>query len=257
MDEYIYAVAMLSFLVNFFLLLGTNHLAGSPPTYGRAALGAAVSGIYAGACLLNGFHFLGNIFWRCVSLVIISGAAFGLNVGALRRGILYALLNMALGGCAAILGSDSIWGIALACAVILLLCAVGARGLPGMARYVPVELRYGDRRVCLTALRDTGNMLRDPITGQSILVVGPDAAKQLTGLSAEQLRRPAEVLTQTHIPGLRLIPYHSVGQAGGLLLALRLTEVKIGSWKGSSLVAFAPDGLGSEDAYQALTGGAA
>ena len=56
------------------------------------------------------------------------------------------------------------------------------------------------------------------------------------------------------LPGLRLVPYHSVGKSS-FLLAIRLQNVKIGSWQGSSLVAFAPEGLSKEGAYQALTGG--
>ena len=105
------------------------------------------------------------------------------------------------------------------------------------------------------ALRDTGNTLRDPITGGEVLVIGADAAGELTGLTQAQLRNPIDSLGT--IPGLRLIPYHSIGNEGGFLLALKLQNVKIGSWKGSSLVAFAPEGLNLEGTYQALTGGVA
>jgi len=84
-------------------------------------------------------------------------------------------------------------------------------------------------------------------------VIGADAAQQLTGLTREQLLTPVETIGI--LPGLRLIPYHSVGSSG-FLLALRLRDVKIGSWRGSTLVAFAPERLSMEGAYQALTGGA-
>ena len=107
----------------------------------------------------------------------------------------------------------------------------------------------------LTALQDTGNSLIDPLTGRSVLVVGADVAKKLLGLTREQLSMPAEAIVSAGVPGLRLIPYRTVGQAGGMLLGLRLQDVKIGHWKGSSLVAFAPEGLSEEGAYQALTGG--
>jgi len=118
-----------------------------------------------------------------------------------------------------------------------------------------VELSYGDKRVQLTALRDTGNTLRDPVTGRQVLVVDASTAGKLTGLSVQQLKKPVESVTA--LPGLRLIPYRAVGQAGGLLLALKIPQAKIGSWQGSALVAFAPEGLGSDGTYQALTGGAA
>ena len=102
----------------------------------------------------------------------------------------------------------------------------------------------------LTALRDTGNSLRDPITGKPVLIVGADIAEKLTGLSPAALRDP--VRTMGSLPGLRLIPYRTVGNTG-FLLALRIPSVKIGNRQGSALVAFSPHILGS--GYQALTGG--
>ena len=99
--------------------------------------------------------------------------------------------------------------------------------------------------------RYTGNTLQDPVTGQPVLVIGADAANRLTGLSREQLRSPVESLEA--LPGLRLVPYRTVG-GSGLMLARKYQNVKIGKWKGSQLVAFAPERLGG--GYEALTGGA-
>lgn len=251
---YIDLVVLLNFLVDFLLLLGTNRLAGYPPGAGRAALAAALGGLYGGACLLPGFRFLGNTLWRLVSLGLMAVIAFGCRKSALRRGVLFVLLSMALGGVALGLGSGGFWSLVAAAGCVSLLCAVGFRGKVGRS-FVPVELRYGDKYLRLTALRDTGNALRDPVTGQPVLVVGAETAGALTGLTPQQLASPVEAMGA--VPGLRLIPYRAVGKSGGMLLALRIPEVKIGSWKGSSLVAFAPEGLGREEEYQALTGGAA
>ena len=117
---------------------------------------------------------------------------------------------------------------------------------------MPVELAYGDKHLHITALQDTGNTLRDPVTGRDVLVVGADVASELIGLTPHQLQSPVESVGV--LPGLRLIPYHSVGTRS-FMLAMRLQNVKIGTWQGSSLVAFAPEGLSSEGTYQALTGG--
>jgi len=64
-----------------------------------------------------------------------------------------------------------------------------------------------------------------------------------------------ETLASHPMPGLRLIPYHSVGQGEGMLLAKRFEQVTVGKRTRSALVAFAPEGLGRGDVYQALTGG--
>lgn len=255
MEVYVDLVALVNFSVDFLLLLGTNRLCGYPPGWGRTALAAAVGGIYGGMCLVPGFHFLGNTLWRIVSLAVISWIAFGFSRSALRRGVVFVLLSMALGGIALGVGTGGFWSLIAAAACVSLMCVVGFREKIGSVCYVPVELSYSGKHMRLTALCDTGNTLKDPITGRPVLVVDGKAAQQLTGLTKQQLQSPVEAIDQAPLPGLRLIPYRAVGQPGGLLLALRLQDVKIGKWRGSSLVAFAPDTLGSEGAYQALTGG--
>ena len=245
-------VILISLLVNFLLLLGAERLCGYPPNTVKCVLAAVVGAVYAGACLQPGFYFLGNILWRLVSLGIMGGIAYGLTVSALRRGVVFALLSLALGGIVAGVGQKGILGVICATGVLFFMCLMGIPPRLGRTRYLPVELNYGRKRLQLTALLDTGNTLRDPVTGSEVLVVGADIAEELTGLTREQLRKPVEFVGA--LPGLRLIPYKSVGSTG-FLLAMRLSDVKIGKWKGHSLVAFAPEGLSSEGAYQALTGG--
>lgn len=257
MAVYVDVVAFLNFLVDFLLLLGANRLCGYPPGWGRVALASAVGGIYGGVCLFPGFHFLGNTLWRIVCLAGMSWIAFGFSFGALRRGIVFVLLSMALGGIALGLGGGGVYALLAAAAGVCIMCALGFREKLGSVTYVPVALSYGGKHVRLTALCDTGNTLCDPVTGRPVLVVGADVASQLTGLTQQQLRSPVSTISQTPVSGLRLIPYRAVGQECGLLLALRMQDVRIGNWRGSSLVAFAPDGLSREGDYQALTGGVA
>lgn len=255
MQGYFYSVMGLTFLVDFLLLLGTSRLCGQVPRIGRTVLAAGMGAIHAGACLLPGFAFLGNLLWRLVSLGLMACIAFGMNGGAVRRAGVFVLLSMALGGMAMGMQSQNLRSALLAAIGVFALCAVGIPGRIGAQRFVPVEITYRDRCVQLTALHDTGNTLRDPVTGRQVLVVDARTAGQLTGLTVQQLKKPVESLTA--LPGLRLIPYRAVGQENGLLLALKVPQVRIGSWQGSTLVAFAPEQLGSDGTYQALTGGAA
>ena len=252
---YIDLVMILNFLVDFLLLMGTNRLCGYLPGGKRCAIAAALGAVYAGVCLLPGFSFLGNGFWRCICLALLSLIAFGKSVSALRRGMVFVVLSMALGGIALGMGSTGFLGVILGAGMVFVLCFAGFRDKIGSVRYVPVTLRYGSKVLELTALEDTGNHLKDPVTGRSVLVIDGRQAEALTGLTREQISQPVQTMLSAPIPGLRLIPYHTVGQPGGMLLALRLPEVQIGKWKGASLVAFAPDKICVDGAYQALTGG--
>lgn len=254
MRVYLDLVVLLNFLVDFLLILGTNRLAGFPPGCYRAALAALLGGIYGGVCLMPGFYFLGNTFWRLVSLVLMALIAFGVNRSAVQRGAVFVLLSMALGGIATGLGRGSFWMIVLAAGGTWLLCRVSFRGQLGQKEYVPVELSWGGRKIKLLALRDTGNTLRDPISGEQVLVAGADIGMELVGLTEQQMQNPVEAMGE--VPGMRLIPYHAVGQPGGMLLALRFQNAKIGNTYENPLVAFAPEVLARGEAYQMLTGGA-
>lgn len=256
MRVYLDLAVILNFLVDFLLILGTNRLAGYPMGVGKAALAAALGAGYGGACLLPGFAFLGNFLWRLVSLVLMAGIAFGWNRSAVQRGAVFVLLSMALGGIATGFGKGSFWMLVLSALFMWLLCRVSFRGGAGQREYVPVELSWDGRKISLIALRDTGNTLRDPLTGEQVLVCGADVGIELLGLTEYQLRHPVETLASGVLPGMRLIPYHTVGQPGGMLPAVRFRDVKIGSTYGDPLVAFAPEVLARGEAYRMLTGGA-
>ena len=255
MTVYVDVVMLLNFLVDFFLLLGTNRLCGYPTAMGKTVIAGALGGIYGGVCLVPGFTFLGNLVWRITVLALMCCIAFGWHRSALRRGALFLFLTMALGGIAQGMYGSGILGLIGAAAGLFLLCAVGFRGKIFGGQQVPVMLRKG-RQVChLVALRDTGNTLKDPITGESVLVVGSEIAWELLGLTRQQLQTPLDTMASGNIPGLRLIPYRSVGCSAGMLLAARMDEVTVDGQPSGKLVAFAPQAIGKAETYQALAGG--
>ena len=255
MEVYLDLLMLLNFLVDFLLLTGTNRLAGFPCECRRAAAAAVLGGVYSGACLVPGFRFLGNLQWRVVCLGLMAGISFGWNRSALRRSGVFLLLSFALGGLAMSMNRTDIPGLVLCALMIWLLCSLAFADRTGQRDYIPLEIRYGEKRVRLLALRDTGNTLRDPVTAQQVLIISMDAARKLTGLTEQQLRSPMQTMLQHPLLGLRLIPFRTVGQPGGMLLAMQFEDVTIGSRKQSAVIAFDTGGLGSGEVYQALTGG--
>lgn len=256
MSVYLDLVMGLNFVVDLLLLLGTNRLSGFPAGWSRVLPAAALGSIYAGACMLPAFRFLGNGLWRIVSLGLMGVIAFGMNRSAVKRSGIFLLLAMAMGGIAAGMGRSDFGMLVVSAIVVWLLCKVGFGNRIGGREYVPLTIRSENASVSLTALKDTGNTLRDPITGEQVLVIGPEYARILTGLTEKQLSSPMETMLSGTVPGIRLIPYRAVGQPGSMLLAKRFDNVTVGNQKGSALVAFAPEPIGKGEVYQALTGGA-
>ena len=253
MQRYAVIVGLLGFCVDLLLILGTNRLVVHLTEWRRSIFAAAVGGIHAGVCLLPECFFMGSILWRFVFLGLVAWIAFGFEENVIQRITVFLLLRFALSGAATMAGNLGIGSLLLAAAVIGLLNFCSYAGRQVTKKYVPVQLHYADQNWKLTALRDTGNLLRDPITGEQVIVAGADVGEKLLGLTAQQLAAPAETLLAGLAPGMRLIPYKTIGHSGAMLLALRLRDVRIGSWRGSATVAFAPQQLGG--GYQMLIGG--
>ena len=255
MQIYLDLLILLNFAVDLLLLLAVNRLCGYPIRVMRSAGAAGIGAVYAAVCILPGFRFLANLFWRVIFLCVMSVVAFGLNRSTLRRGVLLIFLSMALGGVAGCIGRGGIIGIIVSATAMLVLCRIGFHGGTVRKTYVPVELRYRGKKLSLVALRDTGNLLLDPVTGQKVLVAGPEIAWDVAGLTPLQLAQPVDTISQSRIPGLRLIPYRCVGQSCGMLLAMNFDSVKVAGVECGHLVAFTPNGFGAGSEYQALTGG--
>ena len=256
MAVYLDLVVLLNFLVDFWLLMGANRMCRFPAKPCRAAMAAMIGAVYAGACMVWEFRFLGNLFWRTVVLGIVAIVAYGWNKSAVRRGILFVFLSMALGGIALGLGDGGFLALIAAAAGVSLMCLIGFQGRVCRQAFVDVKITCAGKTKSLTALQDTGNTLKDPMTGESVLVVGEEVAEDLLGLTEDALKRPIETMQNHPACGFRLIPYRAVGQPCGMLLAIRADEVIIGNQKSRTLVAFAPQDIGRQEGYQALAGGA-
>ena len=234
-------VMLMVLVVDILLLCATGQFLGGHARPIRILLGALTETVFAGLSILPGFSFLHHILWRLCILGMTALFAFGFS---LRKIILFALFHVSLGSISG--GGREVSSMLLGAAGITFACVVIGKE----NKFVPIELSYGGKTVNLTALRDTGNMLRDPITGKQVLIIGADVAQTLTGLSEAALLDP--VGTMGMLPGLRLIPYQTVGNAG-FLLALPMQNVKIGNQRGNTLVALSPRVF--DHHYQALTGG--
>ena len=254
MEIYWNFALILNFLVDFLLILGTNRISGYPFGVKRAILAALGGVVYAAGCFYPGFDFLRNGLWRVVSYFLMSTIAFGFDWTSVHRGVLFVFMNIVLWGISLGLDNRGFAAMLIGAIGVCLLFVLGFPGNPGQ-RYVPVEICHRGKHLTLTALVDTGNTLRDPVSNQAVLVADAVAAEKLLGLSVYDLSHPVETLGGGGHPGLRLIPYQSVGQSSGMLLGLRVEQIKVNGKKEKMVVAFAPQTIGQGRPYQALAGG--
>ena len=84
-------------------------------------------------------------------------------------------------------------------------------------RYYTVLMRYGEKEILVDALFDTGNLLRDPVTGKYVHIIDKETSESLLG-KGEQVS-----LTEY---GIRLIPYKTIAKSG-LIPAFTITEMLV------------------------------
>ena len=238
-------VMLLSSFVALFLLMAASTRELNPI---RALLSATLCGLYAGACMIPAFSFFGGSLWRLFFLMLIGSIAFGIRREGIRQSLLFVFFQLTVSGILSAANKPF-------AAVLLLMGFLLFVFLKKGRNTVSVSIEYRGRKLALTAWRDTGNTLKDPVTGQPVLLIDQDAATELTGLTRKQLEDPVATMTQKPIPGLRLIPYHTVDRPEGMLLGLRVDNVRIGGRNKGTVVAFAPTNFGKEGNIRALTGG--
>ena len=254
--------------VNYLLLLSAAYLAGAPLRRGRFLLAAALGGLYAAASFVPALAFLRTAGMKAVLLAVMALTAFGARRQTVKLALLFAAISAALAG-AAMLAAQLLrldplllpGGVfyPLRARAILFLAALCC----GLCHLIFSRVTaHSGQLVPLTALLDTGNTLKDPLTGDSVLVVDGSIAAQLlpdAGLSTASLADPAGLFAslseQYPFCRFRLIPYRAVGTVSGLLLAVRC-EVSGKSGKPElKLVAFSPTPVSQTGEFDALIGG--
>ena len=282
---YVDSVFVLNALMDYLLVLCAARLAGIPLRRRRYLLAGLLGGAYAVAVFLPGLAFLSATPVKLAAGVLLALAAYGGEAKLLRLTLLLFAVSCAMAGCVLALGLLAGGGVSMvngvfytdvdakvlltaAAAAYLVLTVVfrAAAGKGVRGELVRARVCLAGRTTAFTAFCDTGNALRDPVSGAPVLVVSPgrlDGAlprEVRSLLDRGALERPAELLEpmMRAAPELRfrLIPYHAVGVAGGLLLAVRSDWTEVAGERYAGLpVAFSPTELGT--GYSALWGGAA
>lgn len=248
MGQYRFLVGFVGFMVNFLLTFGVNRLTRAAGGGIRCMVAGLFCGLHTFACVTARFQFLSDCHWKLIVLLICAAIAFGFEKCVLTRWLLFVLLRFSLDS----LATDGIVPMLVLGASILLLCSMDR---PGNGNFAVITIEAGGKRASVRALLDTGNTLKDPISGLDVIVVDADIAREIFGFDQNALCHPLETFQQRHIPGLRLIPYSSVGQPSGLLLGLRMENLKINGKKAEKILAFAPHKIGQGNGFQALAGG--
>ena len=237
---------MIVMLVDWLLLRGTDMLFGVNNRKLRSCFGALLGGIQAAFCLLPGFSFLNSGIWRLIVLICAGCVAFDMDI---HRTAIYCLLNMGIGGLVISLGKGGVIQIVFAALLVFALCFIGLRGRPDQKTFLPIKIPAHNGTVSIMALVDTGNWLRDPITGRPVMVVSASVGSKLLGKDQWTFSNPTQAMRE--IPGSWLLPYNTVA-GSGFMLVKKFEKVTVGNRIQDVLIAFSPMEIGKGKGFDAL-----
>ena len=266
------AVLVLNLLINYTLLRGSARLGACVPRQSRLWLGATLGAVYALLTYFPHFGFLHSIPAKLLTAGLMLCCAFGWKHSTLRLGGIFAFLSLVL--CGAVYSVHTLRGSPMAPDGYLLypasfsallltafaVCLACRMLLPTLQHdnksLLPLSVSLKGKTVHLTALRDTGNTLTDPLSGAPVLTVYWKALRPLLPKELDEtaLESPSEALTFHRTLSPRLIPYRAVGTKRGLLLAIPCTVSTEQKTK-TQLVALSPTPVSDGGAYDALIGG--
>ena len=234
--------ALCKFLFLYVIISGTMVLI----AYGYQSLKRFVTRIFELYCIA---FLLGGFFSFIYYGMNLEGFLMELTSGTVFSGINAAHL---------------VSGIGIIVILYPLFYFVAGKVRGNLTVYQEIEIYLEGRKVSGIGLLDTGNMLTDPVTKEPVLVAEYQWMEELfTKEEKESIHRflefmnPEEGEQTDFLKKLKMIPFHSVGNERGLLLAVRVDKILLGTKKkqkekNSVLVGIYQGSLSAQHTYQVI-----
>lgn len=280
MTVYLDRVFLLNLLLDDLLLLCAARFCGRPLVRWRYFLAAIFGAIYAVTVFLPGCQLLAHPIIRCIVGAVMTAIAYAGQFHWPRLAAFFFLLSAGFAGAVLALGlmvgspaglalklytADISWAVLLGSAVLfslLLRIFFGQAGRYERGELMKITVLLKGQKQTLTALRDTGNALRDPVRGEQVLVaeqqalLWPDNVRRILRESIPPEEKAARLYAEEPSYSFTLLPFQAVGTSSGLLLAVRSDAIIVEGRKiPHALIALWDHAVSDGGNYQALWGG--
>jgi stage II sporulation protein GA (sporulation sigma-E factor processing peptidase) len=230
---YIDSLFILNLTVNYLLTLATARICALKTRRLRFLLAALFGALFAVLSVLpNVPEFVNSLPVRLAAGVLLALIAFGSERGFGKHVIVMFGLAACFAGASMVVGKISLKTLLLAVGVSYALLTAALRFAAAKHKtdggVKTLTLTLNGKTVYLTVLSDTGNSLRDPISGAPLPVVNlTDVQGLFTAETCKILASPFSAPEKLSLlgtklgTGFNLVPYRAVGVDSNLLLTFR------------------------------------
>ena len=254
MTVYIDIILLENICMNYIILLATGLIIKSEIKHIRILIGSILGSAYAVIYYITKFEIYSNLLFKIllsISMVYIAYKPKKVKQ-TVKYLIIFYLVSFAFGGCAfALLYFIKPQNILIKNGVYVGTYPLKTAILGGIVGFVIVviafkiikdkknkknlfcniDIKIEDKVKTIHSLIDTGNLLKEPITGNLVIVVETEALK---GLVPEEILDGAQNIMsenadidKKYISKIRLIPFSSLGMPNGMLVGIKADEVKV------------------------------
>ncbi len=261
-ETYVYADVILleNLIMNYLILWSTARLARYSYSKVKLLIASAFGAVYAVLSYFPGYRYLFSFFMKVLfSLFIVIVAYTPAHISLLIKltGTFY-IISFIFGGAAFGLfyfingldltknGISYISGfpvkilfisVAAACFTVKYSWDYIQHRIKREKIILKVEMRFDNKQLCLNALVDTGNSLKDPITNAPVMIAEYDTIKTMM---PDNIHRIFECCPENNLSAIaeimaiskwatrfRVIPFKSLGKENGMLLGFKPDTVTI------------------------------
>ncbi len=291
MTIYLDVVLLENLCMNYIILFATGYILKIKMKHWRLLLSSLLGGVYAVVSYLEILPVYSHILTKImlsVGMVYLAFYAKGIKI-LLKQIILFYLISFVFGGCAfALLYFIKPQDILMKNGVYVGTYPLKIAVLGGLIGFIltyiafkivktklkkkdmiyQISIKLNNKSLNLKAMLDTGNLLKEPITGMPVIVVEKqelssiipmtilEHIEEIVGGDAQKVISQEE---KEYLTKFRVIPFSSIGKENGLMLGLKADEVMIEKEEEKEvrediIIGIFPQTLSKNHTYTALIG---
>lgn len=259
MTIYIDVVLIENLIMNFIILLATGLILKEKIKVVRLLASSLIGAIYSVVSYMSILEIYTSMILKIILSIVIIYIAF--NPQTMKKMwkdlLIFYLTSFVFGGAAfaliyivkpqeilmrngLFLGTyplkTIILGAIIAFVIIITAFTIVKTKITKKDMFCEIEIRLNGKTIETTAMIDTGNLLKEPITNTPVIVVEhtllyesipKEILHNLDELIGGDFKNVPETIKEEYITKLKFIPFSSLGKQNGMLLGIKADEIKI------------------------------
>lgn len=259
MTIYIDIIIVENLVMNYIILYATGIIAKNKISYLRIFFASLIGTIYVILQYLSKINIYSNLFIKMLLSIIIIYIAFNpRNIKNMcKQLVLFYLTTFTFGGVATyliyvlkpqnIIIKNGMYvgtyvlkvvfiGAILGTIILIISFKFSKNRITKKDMLCKIKIRLNGKETILNTMVDTGNMLKEPITGNPVVVVEKVALYNL--IPKEILNNTESILggdfekipddiKNEYIPRLKIIPFSSLGKQNGMLIGIKPEKLEV------------------------------